>query len=522
MAGILDLPQELHDAILDLLSRDSLVPFVLTCRHVYVRSSRAISRHNAYTAMWKTTTLTRFSMPDVLKLCHQVSRNHCIGEYVQNLDFDKENFENDPNIWRPGPTEDEHLLNFFQEKCSPWLLSVDRPGFDRLRRFVFQSPCWGLNWMPAIVLALLVTLPRLLRLTLPPLRCRPSVMHTDEALLVELLTLIVHEARLPTIPKFSITSEFERRPLAELKTLHLFPDAIFARRASLAIIVPFMSLPTLNEIYATNRVGLYRQDGDCLHWPFATIHAPSTLRRLELAWCTCDPQVFEDLLSYTPQLEIFKYSHRDNSGAIGNDWDAGRCITAIARHVRHTLHTLCLTFAEVSSIWSMVDGSPRDLRQLQALHKLEMDSRIFADVAFRWHWGDPVLDEGEVVEQRIDVVERFVDVLPRNIKKITINLNGRFHVLAMKRLFENFGFQRESRFPYLESVVVNADHPANRTVDDGRKVQALRRIRELAREQGMEWQEFRETREKPLAYRERGWMKDFQNQFHIPESQFDL
>jgi hypothetical protein len=84
--GLLDLPPEILDLIIDRTAPGGLESFVLSCKTVYGRAASQIRQHNALRRTWShTTNRSRTRRGDTLAILHDISRNPIIAEYIETL-----------------------------------------------------------------------------------------------------------------------------------------------------------------------------------------------------------------------------------------------------------------------------------------------------------------------------------------------------------------------------------------------------------------------------------------------------
>jgi hypothetical protein len=84
--GLLDLPPELLDFIIDRTPPDGIESFVLSCKTVYGRAASQIQRHNALRRQWDhTTNASQNRRGDTLAILYQISREPVIAQYIESL-----------------------------------------------------------------------------------------------------------------------------------------------------------------------------------------------------------------------------------------------------------------------------------------------------------------------------------------------------------------------------------------------------------------------------------------------------
>ncbi|KAJ8107736.1 hypothetical protein OPT61_g8659 [Boeremia exigua] len=84
--GLLDLPPEIIDYILDFAGPAGLEGFVLSCKAVHTRAKLQIENHNALRRRWRHTSNQSTSRRgDTLSVLYEISRNPVIAEYIESL-----------------------------------------------------------------------------------------------------------------------------------------------------------------------------------------------------------------------------------------------------------------------------------------------------------------------------------------------------------------------------------------------------------------------------------------------------
>lgn len=240
--GLLDMPPEILDLIIDLTLPGGLEGFALSCKAVYARSKSQIDRHNALRREWGHTTNARLtSRADTLSILYEISRDPIIANYIENLSlWDRRPIVNshfDPDAY--DFREDENAMgNIRKLLCNAeYFANADtETWWDRIIDEDISDDGEGADKLYATI-ALLSLLPNLKTLQLPD---RWHEVRSTE----------VHEALVPSIESLVSISNNQRRglkPLGLLETLLPFVEEGYDVRVGLQCIQPFMVLESIRN-----------------------------------------------------------------------------------------------------------------------------------------------------------------------------------------------------------------------------------------------------------------------------------
>ena len=449
----LDLPPEIIDVILDLSCPLGIEGLVLTCKALYGRAKSQIERHNTLRRRWKhTTNFETGRLDDTLGILYEIALDPLAAEYIETLDlWDERGIE----------AEDVDLLDFRDDHTAmekvndlvttlPFLKSVGIDAEKWWRKIVqeederVEEDSIGVSYTTVTLLALLPNL-KFLRLDPGWKNITPELGPGDETLLAGLnaISLSARDA--------NHTSE---RPLSKLKTFLPFMNKGYEEKTALQTVQPFLELESLEEIYLVSAVAV--EDGYTgfpFKWqPYNDITL--SLTRVELSSCCMDADGIAALVSHTPSLSIFRYSHEMKWEGCQYDWNAGLFVEALARYCGSTIIEMAITIDDL--LGEIVNGASSFL-SFPRLELLELDVRVFC--------GPPV-ESGQQLGQNSFIPEgqqpwSYSDIpcvgsmVPKSIKECMINTDfPEPDETALNRLLKNLRTQRLERLHNLERVIV--------------------------------------------------------------------
>ncbi|KAF2251274.1 hypothetical protein BU26DRAFT_279643 [Trematosphaeria pertusa] len=454
--GLLDLPTELLDGILDLTLPSGIESFALTCKTAYALAAPQVQRHNALKRQWRRTT--NYSTPrhgDTLRILYEISRDPLVAEYIESLDLWNEE--------EPGPDEEEDagreggLLDDFR---------TDQAAMEKLKEMVTASEFLdgdGQEWWEQIVkeeeaydgdnqhlshatIALLGLLPNLKTLRLWPdwLEISRSSPKHDKWLrtMNEGLKRIVNRA-----------GQGSGRPLGKLQAIVPYMWAGYEERTGLQDVQAFMTLPSLTELYLVSCIAV--DDGySGIPFEWAAPGLMSHLTRIELASCCMDADGLSALVSHTPKLSIFRYSHETKWHGCEHDWNPGSFIEALARNCGNTITELAIT---IDTLYGEIINGASSFLFFPKLEILEVDVRIFCGppVESGQQLGEnAVMPEGARPWTKEDI-PCIGSMMPKSIVQLSINTEfPEPDEMALKSLLKNLKEQRAERLHKLETVIL--------------------------------------------------------------------
>ena len=446
--GLLDLPPEIIDYILDFAGPAGLEGFVLSCKAVYERATTQIQHHNSLRRRWRNTSNQGTSRRgDTLSVLYEISRNPIIAEYIETVSLwdrrsDEEISSQDADNFRGDEASLQQIKSllrdteFFQnEDLEEWWIEImeedqatDNESIDKLYATV----------------ALLMLLPNLRTLQLPD---RWHEVRGDEA--AEALVPFVENLVSMSNDK---THKRKRQALQFLETIMPFTEEGYDVRVGLQCLQPFMALNSIRNLYAVSCVAIEDDWGGIpFHWRYAS---KSPLTRLEFASCCMDAQGLDALLAHTPAVTIFKYSHQTKWDALQFDWNPGEFIQTLVVRLGKQLLDLAITVDELHG--EIINGLS-SFHSFPNLQKLEVDVTPFCG---------PPLESGQRLGRDAFTPESVTawthsdipclgDMLPDSIREVHLNTDFPLpSEQALKSLVKNIVDRRKDNLKLLNYCVI--------------------------------------------------------------------
>lgn len=362
--GLLDLPPEILDLIIDVTVPNGLESFVLTCKVVYERAKSQIAHHNELKKRWSDTTNAHPARRgDTLSILYEISREPVIAEYIENLSLWDRRTQDEVNRELSGYDfrGDENAM----ESIRTLLRSAEyyaKPDQDEWWQQILDEDAASeeldVDKLYATV-ALLALLPNIKTLQLPDRWHEVRRNEAAEALVPSVEALVA----------MSNNSTRRLRPLSSLVTILPFVEEGYDVRVGLQCLQPFMSLKGIRNLYAVSCVAVEDDWGDVpFEWPNPLIKSPLT--RIEFASCCMDASGLSVLLANTPSVTIFRYSHQTKWDGLEHDWNPGEFLEALANYCGRNLLELAITVDELHG--EVINGLSSFMR-FERLEKLEVD-----------------------------------------------------------------------------------------------------------------------------------------------------
>jgi hypothetical protein len=445
--GLLDLPPEILDLIIDVTAPAGLESFVLSCKAVYERAKSQIEHHNALKKSWtRVTNASRARRGDILNILYEISREPVVAEYITTLSLwdrrteeqvdtvpDGYDFRNDETAMtniKALLRDAKYYAKANQDEWWQQILEEDAAGEEA-----------DVDKLYATV-ALLALLPNLKTLQLPD---RWHEVRRNEAA----------ESLVPAVESLVATSNAShgsRRPLGRLETILPFVEEGYDVRAGLQCLQPFMCLSSVRNLYAVSCVALEDDWSNVpFEWP-SSLKSPLT--RIELASCCMDAGALSVLLSNTPAVTIFRYSHQTKWDGLEYDWNPGAFLEVIANYLGDQLLELALTIDELHG--DIINGLSSFMR-LTKLRKLEVDVKPFCG---------PPLESGQRLGRDAYTpndanpwthtdIPCMGDMLPQSIRELHVNTDYPEPCQdALHALFKNIKVRRGDKLVHLEKTVI--------------------------------------------------------------------
>ncbi|KAF2202682.1 hypothetical protein GQ43DRAFT_391657 [Delitschia confertaspora ATCC 74209] len=450
---LLDLPGELIDEIINYTCPDGLESFALSCKAVYQRAYTQMEKHNALRTQWQHTrndTTARYA--DSLRILSKICAAPRIGWYIEQLD-----------LWDKRVGVEGEVVDDFREdsevmervrsavRASSFLRDAGVDADEWWEKITVEDDDGADpdDWLgtPFTDVFLLSLLPNLRELQLyrgtyfGPVQPPPN----DEVLLVKVLDAIVARAN-------SDNEDGGEKALGKLRTILPFLAEGYEERAPLQCLEPFLRLHSLQELFGVSLIAV--EDG-YTGVPFSWLHPGqiSYLKRIELAYCCMDSEGIWTLLSRTPHLTSFAYSHQSKWHGCEHNWNAGAFIEAIARTVGPTLTSLAIT---VDLLRVNIINGASSFHSFPQLQHLEIGMQVF--------YGPPVesgqerginLENSDGTLWTENDIPCLGSMLPDLIRTCDLNTDfDSLHTKALDSLLKNIKEERTQRLKELECVTV--------------------------------------------------------------------
>lgn len=470
--GLLNLPAEIIDYILDLSLPLGIEGLALTCKALHGRAAPQIRRHNALKQKWKRTC--GYS---TFRILDDISQDPLAAEYIQVLDLWEQEWDPQEDI-KPDFEVDEDRLRMDPEALAHVKAMVAKTEFlkqakidldDWWEAIRVEREWWCEDALGAhgTIISLLGLLPNLKCLRLSPGWANFDYIEPQEAtngILIAGLRALVGLSRAAC-----------EGPLTKLKAMLPFMHEGYYEKAGLQCVEPFLALDTLTELYLVSAVAV--DDGySGIPFRWWSQDFQSALTRVELVASCMDGDGISALVAHTPNLSVFRYSHQTKHHGCEHDWNPGSFVEALARHCGNTITELAITIDEVFG--DIINGASSFLA-LPRLEKMEVDVQVFCG---------PPIESGQSLGQNAilpdgmrpwtkDDIPCIGSMLSDHIKEMHINTDfpDPDH-LALKALLKNLRDQRATRLHQLERVYIreyNGDSAEQYAIDAGATLQSF-------------------------------------------------
>jgi hypothetical protein len=448
--GLLDLPPEILDLIIDITVPSGLESFVLSCKAVFERAKSQIAHHNELKRRWGHTSNAGIGYArrgDTLKILHEIAQEPIIAEYIESLSLWDRRHDHEldasliDNDFREDGTAMRRIKDLLQN--AEYYAMADR---DEWWQQIQEEDAVGedahIDKLYATV-ALLALLPNLKVLQLPD---RWHEVRKGEAA----------ESLVPAVESLVTMSNSSRRrlsPLSSLSTILPFVEEGYDVRAGLQCLQPFMCLHSIRNLYAVSCIAVEDDWGNVpFEWPNPIVKSPLT--RIELASCCMDAGGLSILVKNTPSLTVFRYSHQTKWDGIEHDWNPGEFLEVLANYCGDRLLDLAITIDELHG--EVVNGLSSFMR-FTKLEKLEVDVSVFCG---------PPLESGQRLGRFAHIPDgatpwTYIDIpcmgdmLPESIRELHVNTDYPApSKQALLALFKNIKTRREDKLLQLEKTVI--------------------------------------------------------------------
>jgi hypothetical protein len=446
--GLLDLPPEILDCIITFSAPTGLEGLVLSCKAIYERANSQIKEHNALIKTWRhaaNNTYPRYA--DSLRIIYEISQRSIIAEYIEHLSlWDRRQQE---DVAKTSTTDDHRSNTSSMLAIKDVLNRTEYFRQDHLESYwnslIDEDNDMDLRHSDRLyaTIALLALLPNIKTLQLPDRWHEVREGEAAEDLLSSVDALI----------SMSNAESCNWKPLQSLETLLPFVEEGYDVRVGLQCLQPFMALKSIRNIYAVSCVAVDEDWGGIpFEWRHPGIKSPLT--RLEFASCCMDGHGLSTLLSNTPALKVFKYSHQTKWDGLQHDWNPGEFLQVIASHCGRQLTDLALTIDELHG--DIINGLS-SFYALPKLERLEVDVQSFCGPPLEsgQRLGrDSFIPEGAIAWTHSDI-PCLGDMLPGSIREVYLNTDFPDQSeLALKCLVKNIVNRRSKKLRILSRVTI--------------------------------------------------------------------
>ncbi|KAF2742552.1 hypothetical protein M011DRAFT_412394 [Sporormia fimetaria CBS 119925] len=452
--GLLDLPGELIDEIIDLTLPDGLEGFVLSCRAVHQRAAVQIKRHSRLKRLSRFAARPANDNGKCLFLLHELTRDPLLADYVRILNLRRPVEARSPSSlseeFRMDDDTMERVKTMVME--AEWLEQAGIDVQELWEKMMEEDDAdEDASSAPLPPFNTVALLSRLLALETLQLSNNWAELTQASFMTVPNDDLLVY--MLEELVEYSVAHFGSRDALlGKLQVILPFMAAGQSQRAALQTVGPFLRLPSLKEFFGISLVAACDSfAGTPFEWHWKD---DSALRRLELAHCCMNAEGFSAFLSHTPRLEVFKYSHETKWGGYLDDWNPGEFIVALAQACGSTIVELCLTVDDLSG--EIINGGS-SLLGFPKLKRIETDVLIFCGPPIesgQRRGPDPYVPPGDIPWTEHDI-PCLGSMLPPSIVEVILNTEfPKADTVALRSLVKNFKQHKEERLFDLKDVCI--------------------------------------------------------------------
>ncbi|KAF2257899.1 hypothetical protein CC78DRAFT_166694 [Lojkania enalia] len=368
--SLLELPLEILDEIIWLSLPSGIESLALTCKVVYARAAPQIERHNALKRQWRNSVIDSYGPRHSLNALYAIANDPLAAQYIQSFDFwdlnasardemgTDDDIGNDPNAM-------DKIKNMVLSS-RPFNLAFTDEWWEGVKGGIREGPDTETSLFP--IVTLLSQVPNLTTLRLAPawedIDSREDAGSMENNVYVRALDAIVELAN---------NGNNRNMSLSKLETILPFTSEGYEYRVSLQCLQPFMVLKSLRNLYAISCVAV---DDGYTGMPFQWRHQDlaSPLTKVELAYCCMDSEGLSALVSHTPCLQTFKYSHQTKWHGVQHDWNPGAFIETLSRHCGQSITELAIT---IDDLYGEIENGASSFLNFPNLEYLEVDVQIF-------------------------------------------------------------------------------------------------------------------------------------------------
>ncbi|KAK5117942.1 hypothetical protein LTR62_003986 [Meristemomyces frigidus] len=449
---LLNLPAELLVHITTFATHTDLENLCLSCRTLYEVGKETLVRHRAYKRRWRyfrledrrrtveesdedseggddetedggddadddseSEDISSQQAPDsIFHLLAAIEKDSTVASYVDTLDLwtDDQRFRHSVPVSRATR---EAIKRLVARSAFTWPVDLS----DQIDAFHQTDEMTGADGSTGMLITLLLSLlPNIRVLGLPWIWWDIMGSWRDEAPAgLEILEAVITRAK-----------ETTDAPLSKLRTLLPYASIIFDSDNSLFELSPFFNLKNLHELYASN---MQAENGEECMMPI-TFHWPQEvemccLRKIELIGCSIDAPGIEELVSHTPLLEHFAYSHTTKRSEVGHGWNPGEFVAVIGAYCGNTLTFLAITIQDLAD---RPENGVASMHEFTALIEAELDIDLF-DGPPIWSGRTRREDGGDWDRSYL---EALVGMMPPSVEKIKLWVNVQHNVALYGRV----------------------------------------------------------------------------------------
>ncbi|KAF2009607.1 hypothetical protein BU24DRAFT_357775 [Aaosphaeria arxii CBS 175.79] len=455
--GLLDLPLEVIDEIISLTLPVGIESFALSCKAINARAGPQIKRHNAYKRRWRHALIVGNPQVSALRAIAEIADDSLAAEYVESLHLRVPNtvmaaHGGGANIQQPHAHMQKVAALVAASAIDQQLRIDPSEWWEAIENESTSEPMSPTEYSYEdslfTTVALIDHLPNLNTLQLSPawsdFQPLQDAHQEQTQKLGAILDALVENAN--RYPDSNI-------PLSRLHTILPFMSEGYEERAGLQTLLPFLELTGLKELFLISCLAV---DDNYTGIPFRwrSPDAVSSLTRMELAYCCMDADGLSQLVSHTPQLQVFRYSHQTKWHGCQHDWNPGTFVEVLARYCGKTLKDLAIT---IDDLFGEIENGASSFLSLPHLVYLEVDVLIFCGPPVesgqrRGMAGSP--PTGQKPWAPIDI-PCIGSMLPDNVVEVQINTDfPEPDESALRALLKNIRTQRQERLKKLETVVI--------------------------------------------------------------------
>jgi hypothetical protein len=480
--ALLDLAPELLDEIIGYCMPEGFESFALSCKGSYAYCKPRIPLHNRLSRLWKQTA-NKFPMQrDAFRILLEIAKEPLVARYIQHLDLlhrlDSTGLGPDPVTYSRYEEEDMHTIRdlIMNSSIPQYLALADIDPEDWCEQLAIPRDTWynrnhlclsnpqDCTWhgngekfetsKSIAFLTLLMLLPNLQSLT-PCREWNELNVYTKDDYESQYIYPV-----LDALVKHSHDRHYTGQVLSKLQNIYPSYPQGGEQRAAFRNHQWFLQLPSITSTYVLSCTAMKCTSGPNFNFSWRIPEIPSSLTRLELAYCDMEAEDISLILSNTPRLQVFKYGQKQNWPGVVPPWSAQVFVEAVARSCGSTLKELAVTLHSCGKI----EHGVQNFLGFLNLKKLEIDLQILCGPskesgrALVWVGREHYTSGWQVPDGtcRWEAAELpcLASILPESLERVDININDSWcSGPAVMALLTDFAEERAARLPALEKVL---------------------------------------------------------------------